>query len=150
MWLITVYYHEAHQDVRELGGSGSLGRAALVALRAVPSARVPPPSARRNASKICRLSYVLPVSAEEKRADARSYFGAVCFWRGGRGGGVFFSGKSFCLNCVPVKSRRALLASRKLGFGLLCSSEITEFYLIFFIACQCFPESLRTKKLSFC
>lgn len=109
MWLITIYYHEAHQDVCELGGSGSLGRAALVALRAVPSARVPPPSARRNTSKICRLSYVLPVSAEEKRADARSYFGTVCFWRGGEGWGSVFLGEKFLFKLRSREIEKSLV-----------------------------------------
>lgn len=81
--------------------------------------------------------------AEEKRADARSYFWFVFGEEEGWvGGGVFFSGKSFCLNLVPVKSRRA---SRQLGFGLLCSSQITEFY--FFYSLPVFSSITEDKEI---
>lgn len=121
MRLSRVYPHE----VSVSWGSKSLGRGACGAKRSRAS-----PRAGRNTSKICLLSYVLPVSCRGKASRRTFLFWCHLFLEGREGGGVFFSRRSFCLNRVCVKSRRASLASRGLGLGLLCSSEITEFYFI--------------------
>lgn len=107
-------------------------------------------SSQRSEEHIQNLSLVI-CSPRLSRGEAsrRSFlFWCRLFLERREGWGSVFLGEKFLFKLRSREiERRALLASRELGFGLLCSSEITEFYFIFFYSLPVFSRITEDKEI---
>lgn len=79
---------------------------------------MPPPELGGTRPKSASCHMFSLFLAEEKRADARSYFGAICFWRGGKGGSVFLKEK-FLFKSRLREIEKSLVGFTRVGIGFV-------------------------------